>query len=539
VDFQTELIAERSRAAQLELGADALRNELRAVTTSTSWRLTEPVRRLAALFPRFTHLVRRGVKVIWWTSTLTSQPISRLRAYVHRTWAAKPVATSGVFRRMSQWNKHTGASEGGATWSISELSGKADGAEAIESNPGNRKLICVTHILPWPPCADKAYVHHRILSWAAATGWDIVLLVSPVAGEELREDAIKGLTETCPNLVIISRDGNVLYRLSEGGSALAKLDGKVVAAPQLFEAEYYNDNLSNMERAFAHDGLVAVLLALTEALDPAAILVDHVFLTRALAMLPRGVRKLVRTCDVFSISENAVKLGAPDGPSITREQAGRLLARADVIIAAHADEKSILCALAPGIAVISAGMSCDIRPTILVPVRNVILLAASDIPAHVKGATDFLRFAWPIVKRSVPDAELLVTGAICGKIKSVDPNIKRVGEVHDLVGFYAQAKVVINPAIAGRDIAIETLAAFANLRPVVAWPHGTDGIDPALRPLCYIATNWYDFATKVIAVLRDVSAINRVEMELDLISQLTSSDHVYAELSTVLGRPKL
>jgi hypothetical protein len=138
-------------------------------------------------------------------------------------------------------------------------------------------------------------------------------------------------------LVIISRDGSVLYRLSEGGSELATLDGKVVAAfsDQLFKLEY-NDNPLDMERTLAHDGLVAVLLTLTEALDPAAILVDHVFLTSALAILARGVLSLVRTCDVFSILEDAVKLGAPDGLSITREQAGRLLARADVVIAANA-----------------------------------------------------------------------------------------------------------------------------------------------------------------------------------------------------------
>jgi hypothetical protein len=53
------LIAERNRVAQLELIVDALRNELRGITTSTSWRLTEPLRRLAALFPRFARLVRR------------------------------------------------------------------------------------------------------------------------------------------------------------------------------------------------------------------------------------------------------------------------------------------------------------------------------------------------------------------------------------------------------------------------------------------------------------------------------------------------
>ncbi len=54
--------------AVLQLGAAAL--QLRAIETSTSWRLTSPLRAALARAPRAAHFLRRFLKLVWWTATL-------------------------------------------------------------------------------------------------------------------------------------------------------------------------------------------------------------------------------------------------------------------------------------------------------------------------------------------------------------------------------------------------------------------------------------------------------------------------------------
>lgn len=114
-EFQTELNAERGRAAQLELDADALRNQLRAIQISTTWRLTGPIRRLGVLLPRLHRFVSAGVKAVLWTAAFGYRVISRLRKLLHEGSGAKSSEPTGAFRIDSQRFKHWEVSRGETT----------------------------------------------------------------------------------------------------------------------------------------------------------------------------------------------------------------------------------------------------------------------------------------------------------------------------------------------------------------------------------------------------------------------------------------
>ena len=554
-ELQAALITEQQRVEKLQI-------ELHAITHSTIWRLTEPIRLFGKKHPQLTRLARRIFKILWWALTL--QLVSRLRPHIRKMFDTKLSTAAGSYRWRLLRDNHTGAhdvdldelhdlrhevdqsrsgeNQGtcGLTFAISRLNGNPDSVGAIESNPGNRKLISISHVIPWPPLGDDEYFLQRMLTWASSTGWDVILLVAPLAGGEPSDETTTGLAAIYPNLVIVLRDGRVLYRLSEGGPTLENLDGKVIARPtdRLVELEEIDGRL-NVEDSLAHDGLVAVLLALNQTLKPAAVFADDILMASLLDALPGNVLKLVRANDTFSAPKEGVeRFGALDEPSVTRDEERHLLLNSDVIVANYYADDSILSDIAPA-KVVRTSISCDFRPPVSNPIGNKILLIGTDAPSHRKGATDFLRFAWPVVKRAVPTAELLIVGSFCRSIETSDNDIKRIDKVSDLDTLYAQAKVVINPDIAGTDLKVRFLETIAHLRPIVAWPASIEGVDPALKPLCYTASNWYNFATTVVAVLKDASSVNRIEMQRDFIARLVSSDHVYAELGAALDSPEI
>lgn len=55
---------------ELEIASDAARSDLAAVLSSTSWRLTAPVRRVLRGHPAIRRNLKRTLKLIWWTVTL-------------------------------------------------------------------------------------------------------------------------------------------------------------------------------------------------------------------------------------------------------------------------------------------------------------------------------------------------------------------------------------------------------------------------------------------------------------------------------------
>ena len=153
---------------------------------------------------------------------------------------------------------------------------------------------------------------------------------------------------------------------------------------------------------------------------------------------------------------------------------------------------------------------------------------------NMKGLQDFLQFAWPTVRRQMPQAELVVAGAAGEALDPVPEGVRVLGRVEDVGPLYAGAQLVINPAVAGTGLKIKTVEALRHLRPVVCWPAGTDGVPQAARAFCHVATDWFTFARHVIHLLQDEGAAHAIVRARDEIEQIFSPDSVYAPLSKAL-----
>jgi hypothetical protein len=403
-------------------------------------------------------------------------------------------------------------------------------------------LLCLSHILPWPSRAGNEYGSHRMLSWFKSKGWDVVLLYCPLPDEE---PAAGQLAEGCrvyDNLILVGRDGRIQHHLARRDVSLAvsSLEGRRTRDVSALVGEAADGPVSRLYppiRTFCPDILVEAALALDEALSPSVVLANYVFMTRGLPLLKTNATRALQSHDVFSTkAEKVVQFGVEDGLAMSASEEAHLLAPVDLVLAVQSDEAAALRKLAPHANVLLVGIDMPvIEATAQPPARPIVLMVASGNAMNTRGLRDFLRFAWPVVRRERPDAELHVVGSVGAALGGDEPGVRRLGFVEDLAAAYADARVVINPAVAGTGLKIKTLEALANLRPIVLWPSGADGMTHELATLCERATDWYEFADAVIRVLRDDGPQRRVFESRDRIAELLSPATVFVELERAMG----
>src|SRR5262249_41810337 len=213
-----------------------------------------------------------------------------------------------------------------------------------------------------------------------------------------------------------------------------------------------------------------------------------------------------------------------------QEEAERLR-RADLVVAIQDEERMVLERLGSGVRVVTAGVDFDVHAECAQADRQRILFVASNNPRNRKGLDDFLRLAWPLVRRQLPRAELIVVGNVGASIASGEPSgVTVVGPVEDVTTPYRESAIVINPAVAGTGIKIKTLDALCHSRPIVTWPSGVEGLDSSLRRFCLVAGDWYEFAERVVSAL-SAFGVEPIDADArDVIARHVSPHHVYAPL---------
>ncbi len=414
-------------------------------------------------------------------------------------------------------------------------------------------ILVVSHVGPWRPRAGNEYRVQRMLRWYARQGYRVIPVIAPLPGEELPREGIDEVAAEFGHVIQVHRDGRVDYVLRDLPDALATLDGTFTASfadllGEEAEADGRGRELLNLERTFCHDAVIATVLHLQRSLGPHILQVEYIWMTRLLPLVRGEVLKVVDTHDVFSSIAQKVRLfGVRDVVIEPHEEAARLC-RADLAIAIQDDERAELRRLAPLLPIVTAGVDFDVvadtrpgdagggetrTPT---PIAGRILYVASDNARNRKGLEDFVRLAWPRIQQRVPHAELVVAGSVSKAMTGRDvPGVRVLGLVDDLTARYQEAELVINPVVAGTGLKIKMLEALCHLRPIVTWPAGVDGLDPALAALCHVASDWYAFSEHVIRALSTRAHAGFTAEERAVIARLVSPEHVYASLDAAFG----
>lgn len=89
-----------------------------------------------------------------------------------------------------------------------------------------------------------------------------------------------------------------------------------------------------------------------------------------------------------------------------------------------------------------------------------------------------MREVFPVIRKAIPDAELLIGGSIC-KVLPTLGNIEGVmalGYIDDPAEFYAKADVAINPVFQGTGLKIKTFEAISFDKVTLVHPHSMAGV---------------------------------------------------------------
>jgi hypothetical protein len=411
------------------------------------------------------------------------------------------------------------------------------GAGAGTASPavrGRGDIVCVTHVVPWPPRAGNEWRVLRLLTHLQRRGYRVFPVFAPLPGAALPDARRAELGRLLPFATVCERGGSITTASGEVRAWLQPLDGRRVrGASPLVEPEQSRAAwLDAMEEHFCHDAVSAAVSCLVAALDAPAVIAEYVWMSRVLGDGP-GRLRIIDTHDVYSTRADKVLAHGVAELHLDAAEEGALLGRADLLLAIHDQDGAALRALAPGRRVLTTGVDFDLDRS-APPPEPVALVVASDNPMNRKGLRDFLAFAWPIVRREVPAARLVVAGAVGAEVGHLDPALDVVGATDDVGALYRRAAIAINPCVAGTGLKIKTVEALCHARRVVCWPSGVDGLPAAVAGACAIARDWFEFAQAVAGVLGGRLPREMAAPHLAAVTDFVSAARVYGELEQAL-----
>lgn len=233
-----------------------------------------------------------------------------------------------------------------------------------------------------------------------------------------------------------------------------------------------------------------------------AVMVEYVFMSRALEAFPDEVLKVIDTHDVFTDRhKHFLRAGLePSWFTTTRRQEARGLRRAHTVLAIQEKERNFLQGIS-AVNTVTVGHLLSIERHYHggQPAGKGLFVGSSN-QVNVDSFRQFLETTWPLILHAMPTARLLLAGQICAKVPDHSA-IDKLGEVPDLSTVYAQADVVIAPIYFGTGLNIKVIEALGHGMPVVTTPAGAKGIAPTDALL--IAETPESFAGAVARVISD------------------------------------
>ena len=386
----------------------------------------------------------------------------------------------------------------------------------------NRTLLLVSHLVPFPPARGVELRVYRLLKWLREEGYQVILVVSAI---DIDADTLKELEKVTyavywtkpalrtrflmryprlrkalwtPTKALLQAVLSTTKRTS-ATNGVARGEEATLSQP-LRDAE--------TRRGLCSGSLIRLVGNLARKHRPLGVIAEYIFLTPALAHLPRRTLKLVDTIDVFSRKQDQVlAYGISDPYACTEEEERGYLLLADVIVAIQSKEAEVLRALVPEREVILAGVDFDVVDSSPFSTADPVSLAvvASGNALNVHGLQAFLTDCRPSIKAACRGVTLHVVGRVGDECRIEDSSISYSDWVDNLDQIYQNAGVIINPTMGGTGLKIKSVQALAHGKPLVAWTNGVEGMEYSGEPPYIECRSWEEFAEAVIRLLRTES----------------------------------
>ncbi len=136
------------------------------------------------------------------------------------------------------------------------------------------------------------------------------------------------------------------------------------------------------------------------------------------------------------------------------------------------------------------------------PVAGII--GSGDWPPTANAIVRLVHRVWPLVRREVPDARLLVAGRATGAFAvpgAAGLGIEFVGEVDSAAAFLGELSLLLYPVERGSGMKVKVLEAMACGVPVVTTTDGAEGVAPT--PGVAVHASDAELAAAAARILRD------------------------------------
>lgn len=406
-------------------------------------------------------------------------------------------------------------------------------------------ILVATHLIPFPPARGVELRILNLMKWLHSEGYRVILVtaaesIDATALAELRnvtyavhwmKPALRtriGIRFPFLRKMIWETSKRLLRDREVDREQMAEVHTPGFAAPGDFRTK----------RALCPERLIGLVGKLARKYEVSAVIAEYVFLTPCFSAVPPGILKLVDSIDVFSQKPKQVlEYGIDDAYACTKEEERQYLLQADVIIAIQSREAALLRSLVPEREVVLVGMDFaatkDTKANVVNP--DSIAVIASDNALNVHGLRGFLAECWPQIRAAHPAATLHVVGRVGDVCQSDDQAIRYSRWIPNLAEVYKQARVIINPTIAGTGLKIKSAEALAHGKPLVAWTNGVEGLSYVGSPPYVECRSWKEFADAVVRLLRSTSeAENLGARALAYATEVFDVVSVYAPLKELL-----
>jgi multidrug efflux pump subunit AcrA (membrane-fusion protein) len=461
--------------------------------------------------------------------------LSDALASAEQALSARSAERDALLLEQHELRHRLASAEQAVTAHVEEVEQLASQLEARERRRMHPTIVVVSHVGGWRPRAGNQYRLHRMWHWYRRQGYRLIPVIAPLQGEELSAEAMTGTAETFGNVIQVHRDGRVEHDLRDVPDDFDPVPDSLALPSATFDDRAASmprgRELLTMDTTFCHDAVIATVLQLQRSLGPHVLQVEYIWMTRLLPLVRADVLKVIDTHDVFSTIEQKVRMFGVRDLVVDRRDEAERLRRADLIIAIQDEERAELERLAPVVPVITAGVDFDVVDDPGGACAGRVLFIASGNPRNCKGLADFLRLAWPRIRRRVPGAEFVVAGGVTEALTGrTGAGVTVVGAVEEVSPLYRAAALVINPVVAGTGAKIKTIEALCHLRPVVTFPAGVDGLHPRLAAGCVVTRDWFEFSNAVVEGLARRTADSVAATSQGVIAGLVSAETTYDAL---------
>jgi glycosyltransferase involved in cell wall biosynthesis len=189
----------------------------------------------------------------------------------------------------------------------------------------------------------------------------------------------------------------------------------------------------------------------------------------------------------------------------------------EIVVSSPIDAK-VISSFCPdtNVTVISNGVDWKFFQTVADGTEEPVLIftGVMDYSPNVSAMVDFCKSIFPLIRRQIPDAQLLIVGRNpSSEILSLEKKsggISVTGSVVDIRPYMSRAKVFICPLKSGAGIKNKILEAWASGKPVVATSLSCEGIDVSQGKDVVIADSISDFADSVVRLLQNRDMRERI-----------------------------